>query len=165
MLSHQYFYFFLFYIVPTPDLSIRLSTDNFIAGSELTITCDITIDLHVNTPFIVNTTWTKLSEVNRLKNMTPEVLKDSPGSGQSRFKKINFVQAGYNKYHFKIYFSILSSSMDSGTYTCIVDVIPLAGYIYITAPNTTRTIVNVTIKGSGCLLVTSYIKANCHKMQ
>ena len=126
----------------------------------MTITCDISIDPHVNTPLIVNTTWTRLSEFNRLNNMAPEILKDSPGSEQSRFLQINFVQAGYNKYHSQIYFSILSSSMDSGTYSCIVGVIPVSGYIYITAPDTTSTMVNVTVKGNDYLLVTSCLIAN-----
>ena len=50
--------------------------------------------------------------------------------------------------------------MDSGTYSCIVGVIPVSGYIYITAPNTTTTIVNVTIIGNDYLLLTSCLMAN-----
>ena len=148
------FLFFLFYIVPTPDLSIRLSTDNFIAGSGLTITCDVIIDPHVNTPFIVNTTWIRLNNVSsgmgtQLDNIRtePEILRDNVGSGQSRISLNEPSKTSFNNYYSQVQFSTLSSSKDSGVYTCIVDIIPLTGYTYVNAVKTTIITTSFIVRG------------------
>ena len=152
------FLFFIFYIVPTPDLSIRLSTDNFIAGSELTITCDITIDPHVNTPFIVNATWIRLNNVSsgmgtQLDNITidPEILRDDIGNEESRISLKESSKNSFNSYYSQLQFSTLSSSKDSGVYTCIVDIIPLTGYTYVNAVKTTIITTSFIVRGM-CLL-------------
>ena len=158
--------FFLFpVIVPTPDLDIKLSRkNNYLAGSELTITCDITIDPHVNTPFIVNTVWTMLDEVSSGIGMQlthPEILKDGSGSEQSRISLVDPAKTDLNnKYQSQVQFSTLSSSMDSGMYTCTVDVIPMTGYTYINAASTSNITTNFNVVGMRSLLYTGSNKVN-----
>ena len=150
---------FLFLLtVPTPYLAISLSRQSdYLAGSELTITCDITIDPHVNTPFIVNTVWTMLDEISSgigMQVTDPEILKDSSGSGRSRILLIDPVKTDFNTYQSRVQFSTLSSSLDSGMYTCTVDVIPMAGYSYVNAASTTSITTNFTVEGMCSLLCT-----------
>ena len=149
--------FFFLLTVPTPNLDISLSRQNdYLAGSELTITCDITIDPHVNTPFIVYSVWTMLDEVSCCIGMQltdPEILKDGSGSRQSRISLIDPTETDINTYHSQVQFSTLSSSMDSGRYTCTVNVIPMAGYNYIKAASTTNITTNFTVEGMCSLLV------------
>ena len=136
------FYFFL--AVPTPYLDVTLTRQSdYLAGSELTITCDITIDLNVNTPFIINTIWVMLDEINN----EMRTLNESYRNGQSRISVKKSSLISYNKYQSQVQFSTLSSSMDSGMYTCIVDVIPVAGYYYVYAPNVTNITTNFTVIG------------------
>ena len=143
--------------VPTPNLYISLSRQSdYLAGSELTISCDITIDPHVNTPFIINTIWVMLDEFRsgmgmQLDNMRA-VLRNGSGSGQSRILINDPLKTDFNTYQSQIQFSTLSSSMDSGIYTCIVDVIPMAGYTYINAASTSNITTNFTVVGMCSLL-------------
>ena len=145
------------YIVPTPNLDISLSRQSdYLAGSELTISCDITIDPHVNTPFIINTIWVMLDEFRsgmetQLDNMRT-VLRNGSGSGQSRISLNDPLKTDFNTYQSQVQFSTLSSSMDSGIYTCTVYVIPMAGYTYINAASTTNITTNFTVVGMYLLL-------------
>ena len=126
--------FIIILLVPL-ILTMNVSRQSdYLAGSKLTITCYVTINPHINTPFIVKTMWTK-----------DEILIVSSGNG--RILLYNTSLTDYNKYDTQIYFSTLSSSVDSGIYTCIVDVLPVSGYIYITASNTTNVTTNITIIG------------------
>ena len=109
MIHKSIFYF----SVPTPMLSIELSGQNyFLAGSELTITCNITVDYTVDTPFIVNTTWTMTngSVHNILTNTT------------KRITVLNPFETSFNTYSTQVIFLTFSSSMDSGIYTCNVSI-------------------------------------------
>ena len=139
-----------FVIVPTPSLDVTLSRQSdYLAGSELTITCDITIDPHVNTPFIINTIWVMLNELN----IELRTLNKSYINGQSRISVNNPSLISYNKYQSQVQFSTLSSSMDSGMYTCIVNVIPVAGYYYVYTANMTNITTNLTVIGMTMILV------------
>ena len=149
---------FLFSLtVPTPDLDISLSRQSdYLAGSELNITCDITIDPNVNTPFMVTTVWTMLDEVSSgigMQVTDPEILKDGSGSKQSRISLIYPIETDFNTYRSQVQFITLSSSMDSGSYTCTVDVIPTAGYNYVNAATTTNITTNFTVEGMCSLFV------------
>ena len=124
----------------------------------MTITCDITIDPHVNTPFIVNTTWIRLNNVSsgmgtQLDNITtdPEILRDDVGNEESRISVKESSKTSFNSYYSQVQFSTLSSSKDSGVYTCIVDIIPLTGYTYVNAANTTIITTSFIVRGM-CLL-------------
>ena len=90
--------------------------DNLLAGSTLTIYCDITIDVNVDTPFNVTTTWTHNNTV-LLSN--------------SRVMIIKSFSTDFNKYQSRIEFSTLSSTIDSSTYTCDVSVTSDSDYLYV----------------------------------
>ena len=143
--------------VPTPNLDIRLSRQSdYLAGSELTITCDITIDPCVNTPFIINTIWVMMNEVRsgmgtQLGKMRTTI-RNGSGSDQSRILLNDPTETDFNTHHSQVQFSTLSSSMDSGIYTCSVDVIPIAGNTYINAANTSNITTNFTVVGM-CSLI------------
>ena len=139
--------------VPTPNLDINLlRQNNYLAGSELTITCDITIDPNVNTPFIVNTVWTMLGENSSGIGMQITD-PDSSGSRQSGISLIDLIETDFNTYRSQVQFTTLSSSMDSGSYTCTVDVIPIAGYNYVNAASTTNITTNLQFLPSVEILI------------
>ena len=109
MIHKSIFYF----SVPTPMLSIELSIqNNFFAGSELTITCNIIVDYTVDTPFIVNTTWT----------MTNGSVHDILTNTTKRITVLSPFETSFNTYSTQVIFSTFSTSMDSGMYTCNVSI-------------------------------------------
>ena len=113
-------------------LSIELSRENdFLAGSELTITCNIKVDYTVDTPFIVNTTWT-----SSVHNNTTE-----------RITVLNPFETSFNTYSTQVIFSTLSSSMDSGMYTCNVSIISVGGYDYVSNADTDAISTILTVIG------------------
>ena len=119
-------------------LSIELSRENdFLAGSELTITCIITVDYAVDTPFIVNTTWTMSN--GRVHN----ILTNTTG----RIIVLNPFKTSFNTYSTQVIFSTLSSSMDSGIYTCNVSIISVGGYDYVSNADTDAISTNLTVIG------------------
>ena len=87
----------------------------------------------------------------QLENMRT-VLTNGSGSGQSRILLNDPTETDFNTYHSQVQFSTLSSSMDSGIYTCSVDVIPIAGNTYINAANTSNITTNFTVVGMCSLL-------------
>ena len=102
-----------------------------------------------------------LDEVNSgigMQLTDPEILKDGSGSGQSRISLIDLAKIAFNTYRFQVQFSTLSSSMDSGRYTCIVDVIPISGYNYVNAASTTNITTNFNVVGMCSLLCTGINK-------
>ena len=106
-------------VVPVPSVVVTRTQeyDNLLAGSTLTIYCDITIDVNVDTPFNVTTTWTLDNTVLLLPN--------------SRVTIIEPFSTDFNKYQSRIEFSTLSSTIDSGTYTCDVSVTSDSDYLYV----------------------------------
>ena len=54
---------------------------------------------------------------------------------------------GFNAYRSQVVFSTLSSTEDSGTYTCIVNIIPRTGYEYVMTSDTNNMKVNFTVTG------------------
>ena len=57
------------------------------------------------------------------------------------------MRPGFNVYRSQIVFSTLSSTKDSGTYTCIVNIIPRTGYEYVMTSDTNNMNVNFTVTG------------------
>ena len=50
--------------VPIPLLEVTLSRQcDLLAGSNLTLTCDISVDPNVDTPFDVNVSWNKTDQL------------------------------------------------------------------------------------------------------
>ena len=105
-------------VVPVPSVVVNRTQeyDNLLAGSTLTIYCDIAIDANVDTPFNVTTTWTR--------NNTVLV-------SNSRVTIIEPYSTDFNEYQSRIEFSTLSSTIDSGAYTCDVSVTSDSDYLYV----------------------------------
>ena len=57
------------------------------------------------------------------------------------------MRSGCNVYRSQVVFSTLSSTEDSGTYTCIVNIIPRTGYEYVMTSDTNNMNVNFTVTG------------------
>ena len=107
--------------------------NNFVAGSNLILTCDISVDPNVDTQFTVIVTW----------NMTDEQIMSSGDVGHeinsnSKLADTNRVDistimmgSGFNEYRSTVNFTTLSSTEDSGTYTCIVTIVPAPAYEYV----------------------------------
>ena len=77
LLSLSYCKVFLidFISVPIPSLEVTLSRQcDLLAGSNLTLTCDISVDPNVDTPFDVNVSW----------NMTDQLVISSGNTGRER---------------------------------------------------------------------------------
>ena len=56
-------------------------------------------------------------------------------------------RSGFNEYRSQVVFSTLSSTEDSGTYTCIVNIIPRTGYEYVRTSGANNMKVNFTVTG------------------
>ena len=109
-----YLALFLFYAVPTPDVKFDLTSSDTTppAGETVTLNCRITLLGGVtDSDAVVNSTWTMdgavFSGVSGRVTLTP----------QTRVNSTLFIT--------QLVFSPLSSSMDNGTYTCVVTVTPL----------------------------------------
>ena len=119
-------------------LSIELSRENdFLAGSELTIICNIKVDYTVDTPFIVNTTWTITN--GRVHNILTNTTE--------RITILITFETSFNTYSTQVIFSTLSSSMGSGMYTCNVSIISDGGYDYVSNADTDAISTNFTVIG------------------
>ena len=57
------------------------------------------------------------------------------------------MRSGFNEYRSQIVFFTLSSTEDSGTYTCIVKIKPWTGYDYVMPSDTNNMNVNFTVTG------------------
>ena len=57
------------------------------------------------------------------------------------------MRSGFNEYRSQIVFFTLSSTEDSGTYTCIVKIKPWTGYEYVMTSDTNNMKVNFTVTG------------------
>ena len=133
-------------------LSIELSRENdFLAGSELAITCNITVDYAVDTPFFVNATWTMIDQADASGAADTDPLDQDVLSGvddstntTERITVLNPFETSFNTYSTQIIFSTLSSSMDSGIYTCNVSII---SYDYVSNADTDAISTNLTVIG------------------
>ena len=56
-------------------------------------------------------------------------------------------RSGFNEYRSQVVFSTLSSTEDSGTYTCIVNIIPRTGYEYVMTSDANNMNANFTVTG------------------
>ena len=135
----------MFAIVPIPLLDVSLSREtNILVGSNLTLTCDISVDPNVNTPFTVNVTW----------NMTDQQIMSGVGnySDQSlmlvdsnRVNISSLMMTDVNLYRSQVDFSVLNTTEDSGVYTCIVKIVSQNEYVMTS--NTSTKAINLTVTG------------------
>ena len=111
-------------LVPAPEVVISHSQTNFtlLAGSQLTIFCDITVDPNIDTPFAVDTVWTSVNS----DDMTETIDFSS-----SRVSVYDPESTGFNQYQSRIEFSTLSSTNDPGLYRCEVVIDSNSNYIFV----------------------------------
>ena len=57
------------------------------------------------------------------------------------------MRSGFNEYTSNVNFTTLSSIEDSGTYTCIVTIVPAPVYKYVMTSDTNYTNINFTVTG------------------
>ena len=96
--------------------------DTLLAGSQLTIYCDIVVDINVDIHFTVSTTWT------RTNNDDNDTIIDST---TSRVVVYSLYSTGINKHQSRIEFSTLSSVEDPGDYTCEVLIDSITDYTFV----------------------------------
>ena len=103
---------------------VSRSQNNFtlLAGSQLTIFCDITVDPNVDTPFIVDTVWTSVDSDDMVKTI---------GSFSGRVTVYDPESTGFNQYQSHIEFSTLSSTEDPGLYRCEVVIDSNSNYTFV----------------------------------
>ena len=103
--------------VPDPVVGISLSRDNnILAGSPLTMSCDVDVNDQVDTSVSVNIEWT---------------VSGSPLTSNDRITVGAINQTGFNQYRSQVTFSTLSSTHDSGEYICTISVISGEGCMYV----------------------------------
>ena len=95
------------------------TSQSYLAGSTLTITCDINVLLSVNTPVNVEMMWSKDSD---------EIFSENV---ESRINITTATETSPSHYHTQLVFSTLSSSMDSGNYECSVTINSNSSLLYV----------------------------------
>ena len=113
-----------FIIVPTPEVVVSRSQNNstLLAGSHLTIFCNITVDPNIDTPFIVDTVWTSIDS-----NSIVETINSSSG----RVTVYDPESTGFNHYQSRVEFTTLSSIEDPGLYRCEVVIDSNSNYTFV----------------------------------
>ena len=125
----------IFLLVPSPTVSLELSStdrnvtgssttpEEYLAGSSLVISCNIVISLSVNTPISVHVTW------------SPFDSNSASGSGDknnsTRVTVVAVREILPNHYQSQLVFTTLSSSMDTGNYTCSITVDSEDSLVYV----------------------------------
>ena len=93
-----------------------------LAGTLLTIFCNITVDPNIDTPFMVDTVWTSVNGDNIV-----EFINSSSG----RVTVYNPKSTGFNHYQSRVEFSTLKSSEDHGLYRCEVVIDSNSNYTFV----------------------------------
>ena len=101
-----------------------------------------------NIPFTVNVTWNMTdqqiaSSGNMGVEINPVMLADTNRVNISSV----MMRSGFNEYRSTVNFTTLSSTEDSGTYTCIVTIVPDPVYEYVMTSDTNFMNINITVTG------------------
>lgn len=137
-------YLFVICIVPSVVLTLTHSREGqeLLAGSNLNLTADITVDSNIDTPHIVSAVWHR------------------NGNSLSSDERIDVLDAfsvpGINQYRSQVVFSSLSSTVDSGTYTCTVVVDSELAYPYITSASATSS-TPIDVNGEYIVFLTHFL--------
>ena len=127
-------YIFPYIAVPAPSVSITTSSDSpLYAGSALTITCHSELSERVDTEVTVSATWKK------------------GGASISSSDRVAISQAqkvSSNVYDSELTFFPLSSTLDSGDYSCEISVHPSPASPHITASAPVSATVSLDIQGN-----------------
>ncbi|XP_019851145.1 PREDICTED: neogenin-like [Amphimedon queenslandica] len=120
---------------------------NLLAGSNLILTCDISVDPNVDTPFTVNVTWNMTDQqIMSNSNFGGEINSSSMLADTDRVNISSvMMRSGFNEYRSTLNFTTLSSIEDSGTYTCIVTIVPASAYEYVMTSDTNYTNIHFTV--------------------
>ena len=141
-----------FILVPIPSVGVSRSRENyFLAGSNLILTCDISVDPKVDTSFTVNVTWNITDQQNIMNSSNIEGGGHPNSMMLTDTDRVNIspvmMRSGFNEYRSTVNFTTLSSIEDSGTYTCIVTIVPAPVYEYVMTSDTNYMNVNLTVTG------------------
>ena len=98
------------------------NNSTLLAGSQLTIFCNITVDPNIDTPFMVDTIWTSVD-----CNSIVESINSSSGRVTVYYPEFT----RFNQYQSHVVFSTLSSSVDSGLYRCEVVIDSDSNYTFV----------------------------------
>ena len=131
--------------VPSPTVSLTLSSadsstvsansstsQSYLAGSTLTITCDIDVPLSINTMINVIMEWTR------------------DGSDIENSSRVSFTTAtetSPSHYHTQLVFSTLSSSMDSSNYECSATINSNDSLLYVEDSTLVNESTTVSVQG------------------
>ena len=139
--------------VPSPTVSLTLSSadstvsansstsQSYLAGSTLTITCDIDVPLSINTMINVIMEWTR------------------DGSDIENSSRVSFTTATEttpSHYQTQLVFSTLSSSMDSGNYECSVTINSNNSLLYVEDSTLVNESTTVSVQGTNYMCNTNF---------
>ncbi|XP_019849961.1 PREDICTED: hemicentin-1-like [Amphimedon queenslandica] len=135
--------------IPIPSVDVSQSRENYLlAGSNLVLTCDTSVDPNVDTSFTVNVAWSMTDQ----QIMSSGDFKDESDTNSvilADTDRVNIssvmMRSGFNEYRSTVNFITLSSIEDSGTYTCIVTIVPAPAYEYVMTSDTNNMNVKLTV--------------------
>ena len=128
-------------LVPPPDVSVSLNTDDTVyQGTELVITCTVTVDSAVDTGFDVNVTWNS-APLEAMNGPYVTITTETSGSG-----------------HEHMFTSTVTISpvdtTDSATYTCTASVTPTTTESDFIIPSMESSdTVEITVEGENNLIL------------
>ena len=103
-------------------VSLSQNNNTLLAGSHLTIFCNITVDPNIDTPYIVDTVWTSIDSNNIVETIN---------SSSGRVTVYDPESTDFNHYQSRVEFSTLSSSEDLGLYRCEVVIDSNSNYTFV----------------------------------
>ena len=135
--------------------------DVYLAGSSLTINCDIDIPVSVNTPFSVLMEWTR---------------DGVPAFDHPRVNATAAMETFPNHYQTQLVFSTLSNSEDTGEYTCAIAMDSNDALLYVSDAEEVNETVEVEVQGMpvlhhfvlmrvSCMVVRFSCRSNHHQLQ
>lgn len=104
-----------------------------LAGSTLTLTCDILVNVNVDTPHFVSSVWTR--NESTIQNSSRISIHDPSAI------------ANVNQYRTELDFDTLSSIYDTGLYACTISVESVPFTEYISDSPTQTEVVEIAVKG------------------
>ena len=96
--------------------------DTLLAGSQLTIFCNITVDPNIDTSFTLDTVWTSVNSDDMVETIDSSSVRVTVYDPES---------TGFNQYQSRVEFSTLSSSEDPGLYRCEVVIDSNSNYTFV----------------------------------
>ena len=126
--------------VPAPAVSVNLNTDgddSIYQGTELVITCTVTVDSAVNTMIDVNITWTSEPADGQYITISDTLSSDMGYISTVTIRPVD--------------------TTDSASYTCTASINSIIDTDNIISSNETSDTVNVTVKGMSFLIISNLL--------